>query len=115
MRNGYSHDVFLSYPRSEAVGEWMSLYFYPLLKKWLPTETSRDPKIFIDVEMEKGSEWPAYLKRALLGSRCMITVWSAEYFRSKWCLAEWQSMLQRQQSISIADQSDSCRLIFPIK
>ncbi|MER3434994.1 MAG: hypothetical protein C4288_16640 [Leptolyngbya sp. ERB_1_1] len=94
----YKYDIFLSYRHAAPVGEWVSQYFYPLLKQWLPEIIPRDSKIFIDKDgIETGSNWSARLSQALQSSRCLVAILSPSYFRSEWCLAEWHSMRERER------------------
>src|SRR5262249_52411194 len=38
-------------------------------------------------------------------------VWSPPYFRSPWCLAEWQSLEAREQKLAA---SHPCNLVYPV-
>lgn len=93
---GYLHDIFLSYPRNSFVEGWVRKLLLPTLEAELAhVLPDREPQIFIDSDIRAGECWPAALRDALLRSRCLIAVWSAQYFRSRWCLAEWRSMHAR--------------------
>lgn len=89
---GYVHDVFLSYPRRGFVEDWVRQLLLPTLEDELGHVLDRTPRIFIDERIRAGERWPTTLRRALLRSRVLVGVWSAPYFRSRWCLAEWRSM-----------------------
>src|SRR5512134_1300064 len=82
MASDYVYDVFISYRRKQPVMDWMRLHFFPLLEVILPECMPRAPRIFIDWETETGAEWPARLAQALATSRCLLPVWSPQYFRS---------------------------------
>ena len=112
----YKFDIFLSYPRRRPhiIATWVTRYFYPQLWEFLALKMGRDPSFFIDVEIDKGSNWPSRIESALLRSRCLVAIWAPTYFRSEWCVAEWQSMLARQKGL-LAEESRDYRLIYPIK
>jgi TIR domain len=114
MADGYEHDIFLSYSRRSPVGPWVQNHFYPLLDDWLRMNTPRHPEIFADWRQETGVNWPARLKRALRRSRCMVAVLSPDYFRSPWCMAEWQSMKKREEILGLATEESPLGLVFPI-
>jgi hypothetical protein len=69
MTEGYSHDVFLSFPRSGGVREWIAIHFLPLLSEALGHNLPREPTIFSDLSMELGVPWPIQLGEALRHSR----------------------------------------------
>lgn len=116
----YKFDVFLSYPRGytkqkpSLIASWVKKYFHPLLSEYLALEMRTEPAIFIDIGIEKGERWPERIREALLTSRCMVTIWAPPYFRSPWCVSEWQSMLARQKKLAEEEGRDY-RLIYPIK
>lgn len=98
----YQYDVFLSYRRSGHgnAGQWVRNHFYPLLRDCLSDQLGWEPHIFFDLKAETGTHWPDLLADALRRSKMLVAVWSPPYFRSAWCLAEWQSMLAREQLLS---------------
>ena len=98
----YQYDVFLSYRRSGHgnAGQWVRNHFHPLLRDCLSDQVGWEPTIFFDLEVETGLRWPDLLADALRRSKMLVAVWSPPYFRSSWCLAEWQSMLAREQLLS---------------
>lgn len=109
----YRYDVFLSYRRSGYgnASQWVRNHFHPLLVNCLSDELDWEPRIFFDLEAETGSYWPSLLERALLHSKMLVAVWSPPYFRSAWCLAEWRSMLAREQLVT-PDEPDG--LVYPV-
>jgi hypothetical protein len=113
----YEYDVFLSYSRKPPVGDWVRNHFFPLLEMWLPQQLPYQAKVFIDEEMgeEPGVQWPGRLRRALLGSKCLVAVWSPSYFRSGWCVAEWKTMEAREQQLGIGPGADPSRLVVPVR
>lgn len=111
---GYEYDVFLSYTRAAGAQEWVEQCFWPQLRDALENHMARSPSVFVDFRsIETGSEWPEVLERALKHSRVLVAVWSPPYFRSGWCVAEWQSMRRRQLDES-ASMGRELRLIHPI-
>ncbi len=115
MGKAYEYDVFISYRREQPVRDWMQYHFYPLLKERLPDCLPDKPRIFIDWEIETGSHWPAALRKALKNSRCLVAVWSAEYFRSAWCLAEWRSMQERERLSGMRSEENPYGLVYAVK
>jgi hypothetical protein len=72
----------------------------------------REIRMFVDEEsIETGDRWPERLKDALKGSRCMVCVWSPEYFQSSWCVSEWASFRERERLL----QMQSHGLIAPLR
>lgn len=116
MPRDYVYDIFISYRREPPVLDWVRNHFYPLLDQWLPnfTPVTQRPKIFIDWQIETGAKWPAALKNALKVSRCLIPVWTPEYFRSEWCVAEWKTMIKREQLCRRGTTQNPLGLIYPV-
>lgn len=118
MPGDYQYDVFLSYRREWPALDWVQNHFAwrleRLLGEFLPPE--HPPKVFVDTkEIETGQEWPLVLREALKNSRCLVAVWSPEYFRSPWCVAELGSMLERERLLGYRTQAESeRRLIYPV-
>jgi hypothetical protein len=100
--SGYEYDIFISYSRYGSAREWMQNHFLPVLQDCLADEIAPAPKIYVDYLMSKGSDWPSNLKRALLRSKIMVQVLAPHYFESRWCLAEWHSMRERQNMLGYA-------------
>jgi len=115
MEQDYEHDIFISYRRKQPVIDWMKYHFHPLLEERLPECLSYPPKIYIDSNIETGADWPASLRQALKRSRCLVAIWSAEYFRSPWCLAEWHTMMERERLVGLRSDETPSGLIYPVK
>ena len=98
----YEWDVFVSYPREGQVGRWVHNHFLPLLRDCLESTLPHQPRVFIDAEMPTGGMWPQQLKQALLHSQLLVPVWTPPFFRSRWCMAEWESMLARETALGEA-------------
>jgi hypothetical protein len=114
MSDAYEFDVFLSYSRKGPVGEWVRNHFHPLLMDWLDSIAVHEPKIFVDWEQETGVRWPINLQRALKRSKCLVAVWSSQYFRSPWCVAEWSTMVAREKLLGFATAESPRGLVYPV-
>lgn len=115
MPADYQYDVFISCRRPNPVGGWVKNHFHPLLVEWLSQAMPYEPEIFIDAEgIETSDDWPLKLRQALLGSRCLVTVWSADYFRSAWCMAEWKSMAKREDLLGYRTPENPSGLVYPV-
>lgn len=111
----YQYDVFLSYRRDPPVGEWVSNHFYPELMKWLPLEVNRVCSVFKDIEvLVSGAIWPQTIRKALMHSRCMLCIWSPDYFWHEWCVAEWKSMVERERLLGLASAANPIGLVVPV-
>lgn len=116
MAQEYLYDVFVSYRHNPPVLTWMKNHFYPLLEQRLPDcmPVDHETSIFIDWDIEKGASWPQKLSGALRRSRCLLCVWSADYFRSRWCMAEWRTMRERERLAGFRTEQNSQGLIYPV-
>ena len=110
----YEFDIFVSYPRAGHVGPWVQNHFLPVLRHSLDAELSETPRIFADIELPTGTRWEASIKNALLTSRLMVAVWTPPYFRSRWCMAEWESMLEREKSLAEDGRNPERGLVYPV-
>lgn len=111
----YVYDVFLSYRRDPPVGEWVNNHFYSQLLNWLPLELNRPATVYKDDEnLILGSHWPDALKQALQSSRCLLCVWSPDYFWHDWCVAEWKSMVERERLLGYGTAANPSGLVVPV-
>lgn len=109
----YEYDVFVSYPRGGPAEGWVNDLLVPALCEELEHGHQRAPKaVFVDRKMKPGGQWPDELCRALCHSRVVLCIWSAKYFTSAWCLAEWRSMWQREAACTLDGRRP--RLILPV-
>jgi hypothetical protein len=112
----YKWDVFLSYVHERPCGPWVNDYFLPLLNWHLGEELGHRPSIFFDRNgLHAGDQWPDALKHALLHSRCLVGVWSAHYFQSRWCLNECAVILHRQNQLGLGTGQNPSGLVVPVK
>jgi hypothetical protein len=116
MPQDYAYDIFISYRHKGPAYSWVTEYFHPLLELWLPESVpvEYDIKIYIDSQIETGTEWPAELRQALRTSRCLLPILSPEYFRSKWCQAELQTMRKREQINGFRTEEKPTGLIYAV-
>jgi hypothetical protein len=110
----YKSDVFISYKRDDFRDEWLSEHFLPAFRSYVREEIARTCKrqsigIYFDETeivsdkrkmkdrhgLEPGDEWRAALRDAIKTSRCVVCLWSPEYFFSQWCTIEWRSFIER--------------------
>lgn len=110
----YEYDLFLSYRRGGTVPDWLRNHFHPLLLDCLTDELDREPRIFVDFELETGQHWPSGLVRALSHTRLLLPVWSPQYFTSPWCLAEWRTMLAREDATGLRTGNRPHGLVYPV-
>jgi hypothetical protein len=114
MGDGYEYDLFLSYKRAGNVPDWVKNHFHPLLLNALTDLLPVTPRIFLDTQQEIGVRWPENLAHALRRSRYLVAVWSVPYFQSAWCMAEWQSMVKREQLLGMGTEADPRGLVYPV-
>ena len=93
----YRHDIFFSYKRDALTLDWHR-WVKDRLVHWLTQEMGgRRIDCFMDEQIHTGEHWPDSLQQALLHSRCLVTVWSPEYFHPNWCVSEWRNFLEREK------------------
>lgn len=116
MPQDYIYDVFVSYRHKPPMLNWVRNHFEPLLEQWLPNflPYNHETRIFIDMQIETGAEWPYKLRQARRMSRCLLPVWSPQYFQSNWCQAELQTMLRREQLLGLRTEENSSGLIYAV-
>jgi TIR domain len=111
----YQHDIFVSYRRSSNVGGWVQRHFVPRLQACIDNVAPRQISIFCDFQMSEGANWPIDLKNRIMSSSLLATIWSADYFRSSWCMAEWQSFRAREQQLGLFNQANPVGLVYPVR
>ncbi|MGO9597290.1 MAG: toll/interleukin-1 receptor domain-containing protein [Isosphaeraceae bacterium] len=113
----YEFDFFLSYPSRAAAGRWVLNHFYPVLKEELESEDAGSAVFcWTENKEEAGSLWDERIKKAHARSRLLIAVLTPPYFyKSRWCQAEWDTMIQRQKCAGLGvsvDQSLICPVLY---
>jgi hypothetical protein len=111
---GYEFDIFLSYTRASSNGQWVMEHFRTLLQERLDNAMPREPKMFVFEDQESATAWPENLAFALRRSRVLVAVLSPPYFRSRWCIAEWESMVARERECGLGTEDNARRLIHPL-
>lgn len=110
----YEFDLFISYRRAGNVRDWVQRHLHPVLEACLEDELPEPPRIKIDTKIETGAAWPTDLKRALQRSKYMLAVWSAPYFTSPWCVAEWRTMVERERLLGFRTLGNPRGLVLPV-
>jgi hypothetical protein len=87
---GYEFEAFFSYKRDPESDSWHERV-KEKLEFWVRQELGNPTaKIFFDREdIRTGERWKERISERLLRSKCIICIWSPLYFRSQWCIAEW--------------------------
>ena len=111
---GYRFDVFISYSRRGSAPKWLMNHFYPKFLDCLVDQIAPTPTTFLDTSMPRGMDWPAELAKALRDSKILIPVLTPLYFESRWCMAEWRSMLAREAMLGLGSTERPQGLIYPI-
>lgn len=111
----YQYDVFISYRRKEPVLSWVREHFAPQLERWLSESLPQEPAVFRDeASIETGDTWPVTLQESLRRARLLVAVLSPSYFRSPWCLAEFESMRQRESELGLRTPQQPGGLIYAV-
>jgi TIR domain len=115
---GYEFDIFFSYKRNAYSSAWHT-GLKDSLAHWVSEGLDGEAvRIFFDIEdINVGARWKSKIVSALCSSKCLVAVWSPEYFRSKYCVAEWltfdkRSKLFNRELIAPASRADG--QFFPI-
>lgn len=99
----YKYDIFFSYKRDPLTITWHR-EVVKRIKHYVCNELNilnDNLKIFFDEKtIEAGDAWAEELGEAIKSSKCLVAVWSPEYFHSNWCLSEFRSFLDRQIQLS---------------
>lgn len=110
----YTWDVFISYRRTHNVAGWVQNHLGPVLERCLEDQMDHPPRVFVDDKLEIGAYWPEELADVLSTSRYLLAVWSPPYFTSRWCVAEWQTMREREKLLGIPQKGETRGLIYPV-
>ncbi|UVS78434.1 TIR domain-containing protein [Actinokineospora sp. UTMC 2448] len=110
----YEYDVFISYRQTGSLPDWLFNHFYPNLLNLLNDNLDYPVSVFVDKNVRGGVEWPLELESALLRTRILVPVCSAQYFQSRWCLAEWESMARREELLGLRSAEQPQGLIYPV-
>lgn len=110
----YQYDVFLSYSHDFPFGEWVKDPFLPIFRGYLKADLGREPQVFIDDTIRVGHSWSEKLKNALASSRCLVGIWSPNYFQSEWCQYECLVMMNRERKLKYRTKDKPNGLVIPV-
>ncbi len=100
MFSDWDHDVFVSSPGGPPVAPWVERVFVPELRDAMGREGGaprarvfhfRHPGM-----IEVGRPWWQEIRVALLRSAILVPVFAPDYFRSEFCLTEWETFRHRR-------------------
>src|SRR5215218_8409934 len=109
----YKYDVFVSYKRYGEWTNWVRGVFCEVLTDHLAMELGRPPKIFIDDQLEEGTDWELDLSLKLTTSRVLIPLFSKMYFGSEWCLKEFYAVRFKEEKIGLRTRKEPSGIIVP--
>ena len=89
----YKYDIFVSYRWHSETVYWLEQHFLRLIDLHVGQELRKRPQIFVDRQIEVGSDWPTALGKALSQSRILLPLWAGDYFSSAWCVEELAHIL----------------------
>jgi hypothetical protein len=111
----YEHEIFVSYRRTDTIGRWVKNHFVPRLSLRLDELAPQNIRIFCDFKMQSGTKWPDELKLKLRRSGLLLSIWSADYFRSEWCVAELRSFRRREELLGRFNAAQPQGLVYPVR
>ncbi len=107
-RRTYEYDIFLSYPFTGTIKDWV-VDIKEMLAQKLEDEGLKGPRIFFDrKDLQTGDDWPKELRDAHLRSKVFVPVLCTPYFQSGWCTSEWVNAYDRAST-------EKKNLVFPIR
>lgn len=109
----YEYDIFVSYKRYGEWTNWVRGEFCNVLRDHLGMELGRPPKIFIDDNLEGGTDWPLDLALKLTTSRILVPLFSKMYFGSEWCLKEFCAARFKEDQIGLRAPQQPNGIIVP--
>jgi hypothetical protein len=112
--SGYKFDVFISYSRHGSAAKWLMNHFYPKFLDCLVDQMAPAPKVFVDKKMPRGVRWPEELARALRHTKILVPLFTPPYFASNWCMAEWETMRERERVLGLGTLDHPQTLVYPI-
>jgi hypothetical protein len=111
----YEYDIFISYKRYGEWTQWVCGEFLRLLRFHLANELGRDPKIFVDNQLEAGTDWPKDLALKLTVSRVLVPLFSKMYFGSDWCLRELYAARFKEEQLGLRTACSPSGIIVPAR
>ncbi len=94
----YKYEIFFSYKRDDKSNAWHE-ELKNIIVHWVREEADIDEvRVFFDKEeIRAGHRWKQKISQALRDSKCLVAIWSPQYFRSPYCVAEWLSFHERSR------------------
>lgn len=114
MADGYEYDVFVSAASGSPVEEWVDNHFLGMLRVHLSNEMADEPKVFWYKEQGPGVDWKKNIEKELSRSRILVAILSPHYFRSDWCMAEFESVIEREKKLGLGELERPEGLIYPV-
>ena len=112
----YEYDVFLSYVTKYPHGEWVNDIFYELFESYLSDAINYNVKIFRDIsDIKGGMAWENKIKKALVCSKVMVSIFSPSYFQSEYCMREFSVINYRQRQLNYMTVQNPNGLIIALK
>ena len=113
----YEYDIFLSYSSKHELSKtWIKENFIKFFVHDLDNELPYKSKIFeYSTEISTGASWWKETLKALSTSKCMVSIWNPEYFRSPYCKKELSHFLFRETQLKIRSIENPHGIVFPIK
>lgn len=104
----YDYDVFISYARHDGEIDDRVMALVDILKEKARNRSSKDLKVFIDVEgIPYGEAFDNVIFQALTRSQILVAVVTESYLRSKYCQLEFEAFEKQTKK-------DSRKKIVPI-
>jgi hypothetical protein len=72
------------------------------------------PRVFWYKEQPPGVDWKENLKKVLPRTRILVAILSPHYFRSAWCMAEFESVVEREKKLGLGKVQYPQGLIYPV-
>lgn len=94
----YKYEIFFSYKRDDESNAWHETLKNKIVH-WVREDVDIDEvRVFFDKEeIRAGHRWKQRISQALRDSKCLVAIWSPQYFRSPYCVAEWLSFHERSR------------------
>ncbi|HLX10991.1 MAG TPA: toll/interleukin-1 receptor domain-containing protein [Thermoanaerobaculia bacterium] len=109
----YQHDFFVSYSHIPGVN-LLSEFVAELVReiRYQRVGDRLDEPVYLDRQrLQPGFVWKSELSRALCHSRCMLAIYTDDYFSRDYCIRKWDAMVTLEtQRIG----GTSRRMIIPI-
>jgi Trypsin len=111
---GYLHDVLISYPRNGEVERWVNSRFLGRFKEALQEQLGQQKVSYQPPGALPTTNWDVPVSQAIRTSKTLLAVLSRQYFLQGICLAELESMIQRQVDEGMGTHSNPRRLVHAI-